>query len=115
MHSLKLNSDGSYQGGLAACGGLIRNDKGQFISGFHCNLGSASSVQAELWSLLLGLHLARSMGIRFLMPKLNSKVVMTMVLAKRTHCAHLQPVLEEVLDRLHGRDWWCSVSTYSGG
>lgn len=109
MHSFKLNSDGSCIGGLAAYGGLLRNDKGQFVSGFHCKLGSASAVQAELWGLVLGLRLARSLGISSLFVELDSKVVVTMVHARRTHCAHLQPVLEEALASIHSSNWSCSI------
>lgn len=39
--TMKLNTDGSCCNGLAACSGLIRNHHGQFIKGFHCNLGTA--------------------------------------------------------------------------
>lgn len=42
----KLNTDGSHIHGthLSACGGLIRNSNGQFISGFRCNLGISTSI-----------------------------------------------------------------------
>lgn len=46
LGTFKLNSDGSYHQGLAACGGLISDDHGRFIKGFHCNLGVASPVHA---------------------------------------------------------------------
>lgn len=40
-NAFKLNTDGSHKQGshFSACGGLIRNHSGNFIVGFHCNLG----------------------------------------------------------------------------
>lgn len=60
---LKLNIDGSCVNGLAACGGLIRDEMGSFICGFYCNLGSSTSIHAELWGLTHGLRIASQMGI----------------------------------------------------
>nr|POE76953.1 putative ribonuclease h protein [Quercus suber] len=49
----KLNADGSALGnpGRANGGGLIRDSNGGRIRGFTCNIGVASSVEAELWAL----------------------------------------------------------------
>lgn len=73
---------------------------GQFVLGYHCNLGSATSVHAELWGLTLGLQLARQLGIQRLLVELDSKVVFTMVAVRRTHCAHLQPISDEALSSI---------------
>lgn len=62
--TLKLNTDGSRLHGLAACGGLLRDTMGQFICGFHYNLGSASSILAELWGVIHGLRLAANLGVQ---------------------------------------------------
>lgn len=107
---LKLNTDGSRQNGKAAYGGLLRNEMGQFVAGFHCNLGSVTSVHAELWGLTLGLRMARSRGIQRLLVELDSKVVVCMLSSRSTHYAHLQPVLEEAVSLIHSQDWSCSVS-----
>ena len=55
----KLNSDGSSLGnpGRASGGGLIRNDKGEWIKGYVRNIGHTSSAAAELWPLHDGLRL----------------------------------------------------------
>lgn len=87
---LKLNTNGSRQNGLAACGGLIRNAVAQFVAGIYCNLGSTSSLHAELWGLTFGLHLARRRGVQRLLVELDSKVVVSMLSSRMTHCAHLQ-------------------------
>lgn len=41
--------------------------------------------------------------------ELDSIVVVTMVLARRTHCAQLKPVLEEALELMHAADRSCSI------
>ena len=48
----KVNSDESALGnlGLAGGGGLIRNDKGEWIRGYARAIGSTTSVAAELWA-----------------------------------------------------------------
>lgn len=109
MGSFKLNTNGSFQQGLAACGGLIRNACRQFIAGFHCNLG-ATSVLAELWGLTLGLRLARILGLKSLLVELDSKVVVTMMKMRRTHCARMQPFLDEALELLYAPDWFCTIN-----
>lgn len=106
----KLNTDGSFQNGMAACGGLIQNSHGLFIRGFHCNLGSASVVLVELWGLTLGLRMARSMVIASILVELDSQVIVHMIRTRRTHCAHLQPLLAEALGFMEVQDWHCSIS-----
>ena len=47
---MKLNTDGSANGnlGLAGCGGMIRDDSGQWIVGFSKCIGITSSFVAKL-------------------------------------------------------------------
>ncbi|KAK9984973.1 hypothetical protein SO802_034498 [Lithocarpus litseifolius] len=37
--------------GLAGCGGVVRNDNGQWVAGFSKRIGVTSSFAAELWGL----------------------------------------------------------------
>lgn len=79
MGVFKLNSDGSLRNGLAACGGLLHNHHGHFIKGYHYNLGVASSILVELWGLIHGLRLAKSMHMSSLVVELDSKAVVSMI------------------------------------
>ena len=47
---MKLNTDGSANGnpGLAGCGGVIRDDSGQWIVGFSKCIGITNSFAAKL-------------------------------------------------------------------
>lgn len=53
-NAYKLNINDSHKQGshFSACGGLIRNHLGNFIAGFHCNLGVSMSIFAKLWGLV---------------------------------------------------------------
>lgn len=57
-NSYKVNIDGSFRRGEgnSTCGGLIRDSKGSFVKGFHCNMGVCNAVWVELWALFLGIR-----------------------------------------------------------
>jgi ribonuclease HI len=59
---IKCNIDGFALGspGLSACGGLFRNSNGDFLEGFSDNLGTASSLFAELMAAILAIEIAYS-------------------------------------------------------
>ncbi|KAF7844779.1 putative ribonuclease H-like domain-containing protein [Senna tora] len=61
----KLNVDGSFMDnpGVMAAAGVIRNHLGHWVSDFSKFIGPGCSLTAELWSLLLGLKLAKDLGI----------------------------------------------------
>jgi len=82
---MRLNTDGSVKGnvGSAGAGGVIRNDRGEWVSGFSEYLGHCSSMTAELKALLRGLKLASRMGITKLEIRVDSKVVVELVSGKR--------------------------------
>nr|ABE87589.2 RNA-directed DNA polymerase (Reverse transcriptase); Ribonuclease H; Endonuclease/exonuclease/phosphatase [Medicago truncatula] len=61
---LKVNTDGSVVGGLAACGGLFRDSSGSFLGAFSCNIGLASVFHAETLAFILALEHAAHHGWR---------------------------------------------------
>ncbi|KAF2289288.1 hypothetical protein GH714_034137 [Hevea brasiliensis] len=62
----KLNTDGSLpnSGGIACGGGLIRDSNGRWIKGFKVVFGKTLVLGAELWSILEGMKLAKSLGLK---------------------------------------------------
>ncbi|KAL8557851.1 hypothetical protein ACS0TY_005088 [Phlomoides rotata] len=81
---IKLNTDGSYDQhtGVASGGGLFRDHLGALLLAFHTSLVVTSSFDAELQTLLHGLHLAR----RFDAPvwiELDSLEVVRLLLTNR--------------------------------
>ncbi|KAK7260345.1 hypothetical protein RIF29_26312 [Crotalaria pallida] len=73
---VKLNVDGSVYkpSRRATCVGLLRDENGDFIEGFTCNLGMCSLVKAELWALLLDLRIVARLGIVKLV-ELDTKIM----------------------------------------
>lgn len=88
---------------------MIRDHDGHFVSGFHCNLGVATSVMAELWGLVYGLKLARSLNLTVVLAELDSEVVVNMIRTKNSNCFLLKPLLEEAIQFIDSPDWNCSV------
>lgn len=61
----KCNADGSSKanGAMVACGGVIRNDAGDWVTGFSLRLKSQDSLSAEISGIIAGLDLAWDKGI----------------------------------------------------
>lgn len=55
--NIKLNTDGSWYEAdrKAAFGGIFRNDKGEWILGFHGKMEADSSLATEIWAIYRGL------------------------------------------------------------
>jgi len=62
---VKLNTDGAAAGntGLAGCGGLLRDEHGNWLAGFARRIGTTTSFVAELWGLRDGLSLCYNLNI----------------------------------------------------
>lgn len=61
----KLNTGGSVRDDSehASYGGLLRDDNGVFLAGFACNLDSCTIMYVELFGILHGLQLAKSIYV----------------------------------------------------
>lgn len=81
LNWFKLNTDGSSLGnpGLAGGGGLIRNDKGEWVKRFARAIGSTTSVAAELWALQNGIRLCISLKLPAVEIELDSKLVVDLI------------------------------------
>lgn len=72
---IKLNVDESCDSstGVAACGGVLRDDRGNQLGGFMFNIGRCSSAEAEESGVLHGLQAALNVGVRNLIVESDSK------------------------------------------
>ncbi|KAF7819758.1 putative reverse transcriptase [Senna tora] len=63
---VKFNVDGVRKDSLSltACGGLARDSEGRFLTGFVHKLGDGTVLNAELWSMLSALEVARCAGFK---------------------------------------------------
>lgn len=77
----KVNSDDSSLGnlGLAGGGGLIRNDKGEWIRGYARAIGSTTSAAAELWALRDGIRLCMALNLQAVVFELDAKIVIDLL------------------------------------
>jgi ribonuclease HI len=93
----KVNTDGSYVHGQAACGGIIRNHNGNFVKGFMCKLGSGNALFAELKGILFTLHIIREMQLTNVILETDSIHALNMIQNRYTSIFHLQPLLQEII------------------
>ncbi|CAL2237758.1 unnamed protein product [Prunus armeniaca] len=86
----KLNVDGSRRAASACigAGGVIRGANGNWICGFAVNLGKGQILEAELWGLYFGLHLACDKGISNLLVEMDVVVVVSLVQQAGTLSCH---------------------------
>ncbi|GFZ01931.1 hypothetical protein Acr_15g0005400 [Actinidia rufa] len=87
---------------------LLRNDRGEWLGGFQANLGRGFSIQAELWSLWLGLNLAHGMGVPRTIMETDSEKVTNLVCSDSSLSPH-QNILSDIR-QLMGQNWNCNVS-----
>lgn len=72
---LKINTDEApiKSSAIASAGEVVRDDKGDWISGFSRSLGVATVLHSELWAILDGLNLAWDRGFRKIILESDSK------------------------------------------
>ncbi|XP_024630688.1 uncharacterized protein [Medicago truncatula] len=61
---IKVNTDGSLIGPLAACGGLFHDHRGSLLGAFSCNIGLATVFYTKVYGFLLALEYAAQHGWR---------------------------------------------------
>ena len=78
---VKLNSDGSSRGnpGVTGSGGLIRNEKGEWICGFARRIGITTSFAVELWGLRDGLLQCLNLNLSFVLIELDAKSIVDLL------------------------------------
>ena len=79
---VKLNTDGAARSDVdrSGCGGIIRDEHGQWITGFSRRIGAANSFIAELWGLRDGLHLCCCRNLDSLEVEVDAKVILDALL-----------------------------------
>ena len=77
----KLNSDGSSLGnpGIAGGGGLIQNDRGEWIRGYARSIGITISAAAELWALRDSITLCFSLNLQAVEVELDAKLIVDLL------------------------------------
>ena len=91
-----MNTDGATFGnpGVAGCGGIVRDEGGNWVAGFTRRIGIASSFEAELWGLRDGLTLCCNLNISSLIVELDAKVVVNILHNINYENNVLSPILD---------------------
>ena len=102
MGTYVINIDGSVlsDSGAASAGGLLRNNKGEWIRGFLINIGLTDSLNAELWGVRQGLKVARELGLSNVILQTDAAVVVTLLTTGMDYAGHPLGVLLEDCKRL---------------
>ena len=71
---VKLNTDGccKREFNIASGGGILRDNKGNWMGGFSIMLGLCAVPEAELWAMVHGVRLTREMGVRRLVVEVDA-------------------------------------------
>ena len=93
----KLNTDGAALGnpGVAGCGGIVWDERGNWVAGFARKIRIASSFKAELWGLRDGLTLCCNLNISSLIVELDAKVVVDILHNVNYENNVLSPILDD--------------------
>lgn len=74
---------------------MLRDDRGWFVCGFASGLGGGSIIEAELWTILVGLQLVKNRGCEKVNVLTDSTDVVRLIL---TDCSSLHPCFNLVCD-----------------
>ncbi|CAN1150946.1 Putative ribonuclease H protein At1g65750 [Linum perenne] len=101
-----VNCDGSVlqPHGLAAAGGIIRNNMGRKLGVFAANLGSCSIMRAELRAAKLGLELAWEIGARKVHLQVDSKATALAITSNILEDSRYSHTIHQI-HKLLERDW----------
>ncbi|KAK5771808.1 hypothetical protein PVK06_048052 [Gossypium arboreum] len=102
-----LNTDGAVHSvsGLSAVGGVLRNNKGEWILGFNCFLGKCSPVNVELWGLLDGLRIAQKQGYNKVIIRLDNLENFILVCESKAVVSK-NPLIKRIQQILASKDHW---------
>lgn len=106
-----MNIDGCMKGpsGSIGAGGLLRDNNGNWISGFTANLWKGKIIAAELWGLFFGLRLAWMRGFRSVEVEVDSATVVTLV-NQQDNSLHPLHTLIRGCQAYLKMDWHCKLS-----
>ncbi|KAF7822494.1 ribonuclease H [Senna tora] len=103
---IKVNSDGAVcrSSRRAACGGLIRDNFGNWIKGYAVNLGHASVLSAELWGIVHGLSITWDLGFRKVEIESDSSHAINLIQSPWDVSSNFHP-LQQKIACLLSRNW----------
>ena len=94
---VKLNSDGSSRGNpsVAGSGGLIRNEKGEWICGFARRIRITTSFAAELWGLRDGILQCLNPNLSSVLIELDAKSIVDLLVNSDYSNNAISPLVDD--------------------
>ena len=98
----KLNQDGSSWGNpsLAGGGGLIQNEKGEWVKRYARAIGITTSVAVELWTSRDGIRLCIALKLPAVEIELDAKVVIDLVRNESSYFNSLNVLVDDCKEGL---------------
>ncbi|KAL0012520.1 hypothetical protein SO802_007628 [Lithocarpus litseifolius] len=81
--------------GRAGCGGIIRNDLGDWLGGFSRCIGITTSFISELWALRDGLNLCHNMHFQVVDIQINAKAIVDVISNPSYSNRVVMPIVED--------------------
>ncbi|KAL7200926.1 hypothetical protein ACSBR1_032779 [Camellia fascicularis] len=106
---IKLNTDGSTRrnGGGGGFGGLFRDERGSWISGYYGRLEICTSLEAELWAVYKGLTIILQRGFNQVIIETDAKQVVHLLSEELDERCPFRGIVEDARIILRGCD--CSI------
>lgn len=100
LNYLKLNCDGSIRdnGRSEGCGGVLRDEHGDFILAFTQRLQACSSLEVELWGILHGLQIAWSKNLKSIVVETDSLDALELIAGGHQEAAHIQRLVVDIIE-----------------
>ncbi|KAF7813402.1 putative ribonuclease H-like domain-containing protein [Senna tora] len=86
---------------MAGCGGLIRNEKGEWLTGYMAKVGTGTVIFSELWALFYGLKLAWKSGWRKVELESDAKVIINQFKSGQVKSQPLHPICDSIRDLIN--------------
>ncbi|KAL2932928.1 hypothetical protein RDABS01_016047 [Bienertia sinuspersici] len=104
---LTLNCDGATKGstGPVGGGGLIRNTQGELVQDFNANFGICSSFKAEVKANLIGIQLAKELGIHHLIIQMDNQACIQMLSSEEYGGGECHHLLNQCRKLLSDNQW----------
>ncbi|KAF7841437.1 putative serine/threonine-protein kinase [Senna tora] len=86
------------------CGGLVRDFKGDLISGFLANVGCSTVYDAEVWGLDNALNLAWDLGLKKVVIESDDLAVVQELTGRKMRDNSLHLIIYRIKNMIH-MDW----------
>ncbi|KAF7826680.1 ribonuclease H [Senna tora] len=95
---IKLNVDGSRHNTTrsSACGGVARDENGNWLFGFAKRLGKRNAIYAEIWGIFFEVRIAKEKGYPRVMIEVDSKSALELIVTESTNNQQLHTMARRI-------------------